>query len=47
MSFNKKKSLHGYIDDNGIFGIIRSCQYLRLRIWNPFTDWCKKGDSYN
>ncbi len=24
-----------------------SCHGFRLRIWNPLTDWCKKGDSYN
>ncbi len=47
MPFNKKTSLHGYIDDNGIFGIIRSCQGLRLRLWNPLTDCCKKEYSYN
>ncbi len=43
----KKKSLHGYIGNDGIFDIVRSCQGLRLRIWNPLTDWHKKGDSYN
>ncbi len=47
MPFNKKKSLHGYIVNNGIFGTIRNCQGFRLRIWNPLTGWRKKGDSYN
>ncbi len=27
--FNKKESLQGYTDDEGIFGIIRRCQGLR------------------
>ncbi len=46
MPFNKKKSQRDYIDDNRIFGLIRSCQGLRLRICNPLTDWWKKGDAY-
>ncbi len=41
---NKKKSLHSSIDGNGIFGIIRSCRGLRVRIWNSLTDWRKKAD---
>ncbi len=46
MPFNKKKSRHGYTEDDVIFGIISS-QGLRLRIWNPSTDWRKKEDLYN
>ncbi len=36
-AFNKKKKLHGYINDVEIFGIIRCCQGFKLRIWNPLT----------
>ncbi len=43
----RKFYVHGCIKDDGIFSIIRNCQYLGLKVWNPLTDWCKKEDSYN